>query len=107
MREFFVHNALYWIEEFHLDGLRLDAIHAIADDSPTHVVTEIARAVADGPGRERSVHIVLENDRNEARLLKGQRPRHRAVERRLAPRRPRDRHPARPTATTPTMRRGP
>ena len=76
VREFFVHNALYWIEEYHLDGLRMDAIHAIADDSPTHIVTEIARAVADGPGRERPVHIVLENDRNQARLLKG---RHRAT----------------------------
>ena len=76
VREFFVHNALYWIEEFHLDGLRMDAIHAIADDSPTHIVTEIARAVAEGPGRERAVHIVLENDRNEARLLRG---RHRAT----------------------------
>ena len=34
VREFFIHNALYWIEEFHLDGLRLDAVHAILDDSP-------------------------------------------------------------------------
>ena len=54
VREFFVHNALYWIEEYHLDGLRMDAIHAIADDSPLHIVTEIARAVAAGPGRERA-----------------------------------------------------
>jgi maltooligosyltrehalose trehalohydrolase len=73
VREFFVHNALYWIEEYHFDGLRMDAIHAIADDSPTHIVTEIARAVAEGPGRYRAVHIVLENDRNEARLLRGRR----------------------------------
>ena len=71
VREFFVHNALYWIEEYHLDGLRMDAIHAIADDSPTHIVTDIVRAVAAGPGRERAVHLVLENDRNEARLLRG------------------------------------
>ncbi|HEX4334204.1 MAG TPA: malto-oligosyltrehalose trehalohydrolase [Usitatibacter sp.] len=69
VRDFFVHNALYWIEEFHLDGLRLDAIHAIADDSPTHIVEEIARAIAAGPGHGRHVHLVLENDRNEARLL--------------------------------------
>ena len=69
VRAFFVHNALYWIEEFHLDGLRLDAVHAIADDSPKHIVTEIAEAIAAGPGRERHVHLVLENDRNEARLL--------------------------------------
>ena len=71
VRDFFVHNALYWIEEYHLDGLRMDAIHAIADDSPTHIVTQIAHAIAAGPGRGRHVHLVLENDRNEARLLKG------------------------------------
>ena len=33
VRDFFIHNALYWLEEFHFDGLRLDAVHAIADDS--------------------------------------------------------------------------
>jgi malto-oligosyltrehalose trehalohydrolase len=71
VRDFFVHNALYWIEEYHLDGLRMDAIHAIADASATHLVAEIARAIASGPGRERHVHLVLENDRNEARLLRG------------------------------------
>ena len=69
VRDFFVHNALYWIEEFHLDGLRMDAIHAIADDSPRHIVEEIAEAVAAGPGRSRQVHIVLENEHNDADLL--------------------------------------
>ena len=69
VRDFFVHNAVYWIEEFHLDGLRMDAVHAIADASPTHIVAEIARAIAAGPGYRRHVHLVLENDRNEARLL--------------------------------------
>jgi len=42
VRDFFVHNALYWLEEFHFDGLRLDAVHAIRDDSQTHIVAEIA-----------------------------------------------------------------
>lgn len=69
VRDFFVHNALYWIEEFHLDGLRLDAVHAIADDSPMHIVEEIARAIAAGPGHGRHVHLVLENDRNDAHLI--------------------------------------
>ena len=69
VRDFFVHNALYWIEEFHLDGLRLDAVHAIADDSETHIVREIAQAIADGPGRERHVHMVLENEHNDADIL--------------------------------------
>ena len=69
VRDFFVHNALYWIEEYRFDGLRLDAVHAISDGSPTHIVEEIARAVAAGPGREREVHVVLENDANSARLI--------------------------------------
>jgi maltooligosyltrehalose trehalohydrolase len=69
VRDFFVHNATYWIDEFHLDGLRLDAVHAIMDDSPKHIVTEIAEAIARGPGRPRHVHLVLENDRNEAHFL--------------------------------------
>ena len=70
VRAFVVHNALYWLEEFHLDGLRLDAVHAIADDSPVHILTELAKAVAAGPGRERAVHLVLENDANDAGRLR-------------------------------------
>ncbi len=69
VRDFFIHNALYWIEEFHMDGLRLDAVHAMHDRSATHFVDELAHAVHAGPGRERHVHIVLENDANEARHL--------------------------------------
>ncbi|HSD59810.1 MAG TPA: malto-oligosyltrehalose trehalohydrolase [Burkholderiales bacterium] len=66
VRDFFIHNALYWLEEFHFDGLRFDAVHAILDDSSPHILTELARAVRAGPGRERPVHLVLENDHNEA-----------------------------------------
>jgi len=69
VRDFFIHNALYWLEEYHLDGLRMDAVHAIADDSPTHIVTEIAQAIAAGPGRERHIHQILENDANQSRFL--------------------------------------
>ena len=69
VRAFFVHNALYWLEEFHFDGLRLDAVHAIADARRPDIVEEIARAIRAGPGRERHVHLILENDRNEARYL--------------------------------------
>jgi maltooligosyltrehalose trehalohydrolase len=76
VRDFFVHNALYWLEEFHADGLRFDAVHAIADDSETHILAEIASRVhAALPGRQ--VHLVLENDDNAARWLEryGNRPR--------------------------------
>ena len=55
VRDFFIHNALYWLEEYHLDGLRLDAVHAIHDDStrrhPDRDRDGGARAV---PGRERA-----------------------------------------------------
>jgi malto-oligosyltrehalose trehalohydrolase len=70
VRAFMIHNALYWIEEYHLDGLRLDAVNAIADDSPRHLLVELGRAVADGPGRDHRVHLVLENGANEARYLR-------------------------------------
>lgn len=69
VREFFVHNALYWLEEYRFDGLRLDAVHAIADDSTPDIVSEIVGAVCAGPGRDRHVHLVLENDGNHARYL--------------------------------------
>jgi malto-oligosyltrehalose trehalohydrolase len=69
VRDFFVHNALYWVEEYRFDGLRLDAVHAIADDSDPDIVTELARAMRTGPGRERQIHLILENDRNQARYL--------------------------------------
>lgn len=69
VRDFFFHNALYWIEEFHLDGLRIDAVHAMHDRSPLHFVDELAQAVRAGPGRARHVHLVLENDANDAAHL--------------------------------------
>ncbi len=69
VRDFFIHNALYWIEEYGMDGLRLDAVHAIADDSRPDIVAELCEAVRAGPGRDRHVHIVLENDKNQTRYL--------------------------------------
>jgi maltooligosyltrehalose trehalohydrolase len=69
VRAFYVANALYWIEQFHCDGLRLDAVHQIRDDSPQHIVDEIAQAIAAGPGARRQVHLVLENDTNQAHRL--------------------------------------
>ncbi|MFZ0788860.1 MAG: malto-oligosyltrehalose trehalohydrolase [Chromatiaceae bacterium] len=69
VRDFFIHNAIYWLTEYRFDGLRLDAVHAIADDSRPHILTELADAVRNGPGRERLIHLVLENDGNAARYL--------------------------------------
>ena len=68
VRDFFIHNALYWLEEYHFDGLRLDAVHAILDDSDPHIIAELAETVRQSlPGRQ--IHLVLENERNEARWL--------------------------------------
>jgi 1,4-alpha-glucan branching enzyme/maltooligosyltrehalose trehalohydrolase len=69
VREFFIHNALYWLTEFHFDGLRLDAVHAIVDDSVPHILDELAQRAHAAAGPERHVHLVLENDANEARYL--------------------------------------
>ncbi len=70
VREFFIHNALYWLEEYHFDGLRFDAVHAVRDDSHPDIFEELAERVRDGPGSERHVHLVLENDANTARYLR-------------------------------------
>jgi maltooligosyltrehalose trehalohydrolase len=69
VRDFVVHNVLYWIEEFRFDGLRLDAVHAIFDQSAPDILEEIAEAVRRGPGIKRHIHLVLENDNNESRYL--------------------------------------
>jgi malto-oligosyltrehalose trehalohydrolase len=69
VRDFFVHNALYWLEEFAFDGLRVDAVHAIHDASEVHILSAIARAVRSGPGATRQVHLIAENAANEAHLL--------------------------------------
>ncbi|MBV8144016.1 MAG: malto-oligosyltrehalose trehalohydrolase [Gammaproteobacteria bacterium] len=69
VRDFFIHNALYWLEEYHLDGLRLDAVDAICDDSVPHILTELAQTVRAGPGARRRTYLTLENLRNSAALL--------------------------------------
>jgi maltooligosyltrehalose trehalohydrolase len=68
VRNFFVSNACYWLEEFRADGLRLDAVHAIRDDSANHVLLEIAQTIRKTI-TDRAVHLILENEDNEARWL--------------------------------------
>jgi len=70
VRDFFVHNALYWVEEYRFDGLRMDAIHAIRDDSELDIVHEVCTALRNGPGKDRAVHVVLENELNQSSFLK-------------------------------------
>jgi len=71
VRNFVIQNALYWVGEYHLDGLRLDAIQTIRDDSPYHIVEEIrdrVKALAAETGREACV--IAETDENDARLVR-------------------------------------
>lgn len=68
VRGFIVENALYWLQEFRADGLRLDAVHAIKDDSDEHLLATIARTVMQAtPGRH--CHLIVENEDNSAALL--------------------------------------
>jgi len=69
VREFYCANAAYWIEEFHLDGLRLDATQNIYDDSSPHILEEIVRA-ARKRARGRELFIVAENEPQDVRLLR-------------------------------------
>lgn len=78
VRDFFIHNALYWLEEYRLDGLRLDAIHAIRDESVPDIVAEIRDAVADlAAAQVRHLHLILENDKNQAHYLAPEKSRRR------------------------------
>lgn len=65
VRDFFTENVLYWLEDFRFDGLRFDAVHAIADEG---WLTELAATVRSRLA-DRHIHLVLENDHNDAGLL--------------------------------------
>lgn len=70
VRQFVSENVAYWLRDFHFDGLRLDAIHAIVDCGPRSILTDIQRAaeqVASEAGRQ--IHIIAESDLNDVRLL--------------------------------------
>jgi maltooligosyltrehalose trehalohydrolase len=69
VREFFVANAGYWIDEFHLDGLRLDATQSVFDDSPRHVLLDIGDRVRAAAGG-RSTVIINENEPQDASLVR-------------------------------------
>lgn len=69
VREFFRENAAYWIDEFHLDGLRLDATQSIVDTSDTHILVEIGRAVREA-AHGRHTLVVNENEPQRAALVR-------------------------------------
>ncbi len=67
VREYFLGNTIYWMEEFHIDGFRLDAVHAIVDDTERHMLADIAAAV-----HARGGFVFAEDDRNAAFLAEPQ-----------------------------------
>lgn len=69
VREFIVSNARYWIEAFHFDGLRLDATQAIPDDSPRHILADVAEAVRHAGGLRETL-VVAENEPQHTRLVR-------------------------------------
>lgn len=68
VREFFIRNACYWMAEFHLDGLRLDATQQIFDASPTHVLAELSRRAREA-ARPREIVLVGENESQQVIAL--------------------------------------
>ncbi len=69
VREYFLANAGYWIDEFHLDGLRLDATQQIYDDSPDHILAAVTRTVR-AAAKGRATYLVNENEPQDVRLVK-------------------------------------
>jgi maltooligosyltrehalose trehalohydrolase len=71
VRHFVVDNALHWVVNYHVDGLRLDAVHSIFDNSPKHILQELAeelKAAEKDVGRR--IHVMAESDLNDPRLVK-------------------------------------
>src|SRR6185369_9872920 len=69
VREFFLANAAYWIQEFHMDGLRLDATQQIFDSSSEHILAAISRRVQEVAGK-RGVILVGENEPQHSELAR-------------------------------------
>src|SRR5436305_8830358 len=69
VREFFITNGRYWIEEFHFDGFRFDATHAIRDRSTEYIIGAVGRAAREAAG-SRSILLIAENDLQEAKMMR-------------------------------------
>ncbi|HUP49389.1 MAG TPA: malto-oligosyltrehalose trehalohydrolase [Thermoanaerobaculia bacterium] len=70
VRWYFIHNALQWVDEFHFDGLRVDAVHAIVDHSAQPFLQDLCSAVRDRAGElGRRIHSIAESDLNDPRVI--------------------------------------
>ena len=70
VRRYFIDNALYWVTEYHIDGLRLDAIHAIFDKSHTHILQELGEAMhAQAHALDRTILVIAESDLNDKQVI--------------------------------------
>ncbi|PSR16129.1 malto-oligosyltrehalose trehalohydrolase [filamentous cyanobacterium CCP3] len=71
VRQYCIQNALYWLREFHVDGLRLDAIHAIYDFSAKHLLAELAEEVAElSEQLGKPLYVTAESDLNDTRIIR-------------------------------------
>jgi maltooligosyltrehalose trehalohydrolase len=71
VRAFLIDNALMWLRDYHCDGLRLDAVHAIVDTSAVHILEELAERVRELEARlERRLLVIAESDLNDPRLVR-------------------------------------
>jgi maltooligosyltrehalose trehalohydrolase len=71
VRNFFIQNALYWLRDYHIDGLRLDAVHAIYDLGAKHFLEELAENVADlGEQQGRKLYLIAESDLNDPQVVR-------------------------------------
>lgn len=71
VRRYFVENALFWVTEYHVDALRLDAVHAILDHAPRTFLEDLAEAVHEQAERlNRRVYLMPESSANDARLIR-------------------------------------
>ena len=70
VRNFFVQNSLYWLEYYHVDALRLDAVHSIHDMSPRHILSELSDEVeAFSKKRGRKLYLMAESDLNDTKII--------------------------------------
>ncbi len=71
VRDYFIENSLYWVNEYHFDGLRFDAVHAIQDHSAKPFLQELGERIRASVAPDRIVHLILENEKNQTGWLDG------------------------------------